>query len=82
MCNTFIRVNTCTLKGNINPINPEKEFTYEKHSIRYIGPVTWSKLSRHIKNSELIDSFKRQVRKVDIQNLLSEECKNCHLCNA
>ena len=56
--------------------------TYGKHSIGYIGPVIWSKLSRHNKNSESIDSFKRQVRKMDIQNLLSEEYKNCHLCNA
>ena len=45
-------------------------------------PVIWSKLSRHNKNSESIDSFKRQVRKMDIQNLLSEEYKNRHLCNA
>ena len=28
--------------------------TYGKHSIRYIGPVIWSKLSRQIKNSEPI----------------------------
>jgi hypothetical protein len=55
--------------------------TYGKHSIRYIGPVIWSKLNRDIKNSETISLFKRQVRKVDIEYLISEKCKNCYLCN-
>ena len=55
---------------------------YGKHSIRYIGPVIWSKLSKHIKSSVMLASFKNQVRKVDIESLLRTDkvCKNCHLC--
>ena len=29
-----------------------------------------------------VASFKNQLRKVDSENLVSEECKNGHLCNA
>ena len=55
-----------------------------KHSIRYIGPVIWFKLSGiHIKSSVTLASLKNHVRKVDIENLLrTDSCKNCHLCNS
>lgn len=36
----------------------------------YIGPVIWSKLSMHIDSSETLATFKNQVRKVNIENLL------------
>jgi len=55
--------------------------TYGKHSIRYMGPVIWSKLPKAIKESKSINMFKRQIRKVDIQELLNEKCLNCPLCN-
>ena len=55
-----------------------------KHSIRYIGPVIWFKLSGiHIKSSVTLASLKNQMRKVDIENLLrTDSCKKCHLCNS
>ena len=60
--------------------------TYGKHSIRYIGPVIWSKLSKHIQHKEFcnrLTSFKNQVRKVDIESLFrTDTCKSCHLCNS
>ena len=56
--------------------------TYGKHSLRYIGPVLWSKLRGNIKNSEPISIFKKQIRKVDMERLiLNNDCKNCQLCN-
>ena len=43
--------------------------TSGNHSIRYIGPIIWSKLSMRIKSSETLSSFKnQQVREVDIEN--------------
>ena len=52
-----------------------------KHSIRFIVPVIWFKLSGiHIKSSVTLESLKNQVRKVDIENLLgTDTCKKCHL---
>ena len=42
--------------------------TYGRHSLRYVGPVIWSKLiiSKDVKNAESIYSFKKKIRKVDL----------------
>ena len=34
--------------------------TYGRHSLRYVGPVIWSKLSKDVKNPESIYSFKKE----------------------
>ena len=43
--------------------------TYAKYSIRYLGPVIFSKLSMRITSSVTLASFNNQVRKVDIEKL-------------
>ena len=37
--------------------------TYEKHSIRYLGPYLWRKLLGHVRTQCDLNSFKRQLRK-------------------
>ena len=54
--------------------------TYRRHSLRYVGPVIWSKLSKDVKNAESIYSFKKKIRKVDLEQVITEGCKNCFLC--
>ena len=54
--------------------------TYGKNSLRYLGPVLWSKLDKVIKNSESLNSFKAKIRKLDLVGLLEDNCKNCALC--
>ena len=54
--------------------------TYGRHSLRYVGPVIWSKLSKDVKNAESIYSFKKKIRKVDLEQVITEGCKNCFLC--
>ena len=54
--------------------------TYRSHSLRYVGPVIWSKLSKDVKNAESIYSFKKKIRKVDLEQVITEGCKNCFLC--
>ena len=49
-------------------------------SLRYVGPVIWSKLSKDVKNAESIYSFKKKIRKVDLKKVITEGCKNCFLC--
>ena len=51
-------------------------------SLRYVGPVIWSKLSKDVKNAESIYSFKKKIRKVDLEKVITEGCKNCFLCCA
>ena len=40
----------------------------------------WSKLSKDVKNAESIYSLKKKIRKVDLEQVITEGCKNCFLC--
>ena len=51
-----------------------------RHSLRYVGPVIWSKLSKGVKNAESIDGVKKKISKVDLEQVITEGCKNCFLC--
>ena len=53
-------------------------------SLRYVGLVIWSKLSKDVKNAESIyTALKRKlIRKVDLEKVITEGCKNCFLCCA
>ena len=46
---------------------------FGKHSISYLGPVIWSKLSQYIRSSESVDIFKKhqisRALKSDVQYL-------------
>ena len=51
---------------------------YGKHSLRYLGPVIWSKLDGKIRALRTLQEFKNALHKVDIQSLISSNnCKNC-----
>ena len=52
-----------------------------KHSLRFMGPAIWSKLSKDVKNAESIYSFKKKIRKLDLEHIITEGCKNCFLCS-
>ena len=55
---------------------------YGEHSIRYVGPVNYMVQTKYAQ-WEFWNTFKNQVRKVDIENLLRTDiCKNCHKCNS
>ena len=49
--------------------------SYGKHSLRYVGPLLWSKL-----DSKLIGEFKRAIRKMDLERLACGYCDGCPLC--
>ena len=54
---------------------------YGKHSIRYLGPMIWSRLHSDIRNSKNLGIFKRNLRKIsDLSAMTSTENCNCHLC--
>jgi hypothetical protein len=44
---------------NIPTVNTVK---YGKHSLRYFGPLLWSKLHSSLRNSPSLTSFKRSIR--------------------
>ena len=43
--------------------------------LKTVGPVLWSKLSKNVKNAESIYSFKKKIRKVDLEKVITEGCK-------
>ena len=55
--------------------------SYGKHSIKYLGPMLWSKLDKEIRNSNSLNSFKNTIRKKNLEALLEEGCHNCPLCS-
>ena len=59
-----------------------KTVRHGKHSLRYFGPVLWSKLTFEERNIESLRSFKSAIQKRDLTDLVeSEQCTNCHLCH-
>ena len=49
---------------------------YGKHSLRYLGPVLWSRL----KNSPSLNMFKSAIRKLDINSILDNNCITAAIC--
>ena len=44
---------------------------FGRNSIRYMGPLIWSKLPRHLRMIETLNSFKRNISKVDISTFVN-----------
>ena len=55
---------------------------FGKHSISYLGPVIWSKLSQYIRSSESVDIFKKRIKSVELSNLMCNTCTDCFICNS
>ena len=53
---------------------------YGKHSIRYLGPYLWSRLSLSDRQQPSLDNFRRNIRKKDLASLVEGTCSNCALC--
>ena len=53
---------------------------YGKHSIRYLGPYLWSRLSSSDRQQPSLDNFRRNIRKKDLASLVEGTCSNCTLC--
>ena len=56
--------------------------TYGKHSLRCLGPFLWSKLDKKVKNSEFLNTFKAEIRKLYLVGMIEDNCKNCTLGNS
>jgi len=54
---------------------------FGKHSLRYFGPHLWAKLPTKIRGKPSLASFKKSIRKIDLENLIENNCSGCSLCN-
>ena len=59
-----------------------------KHSISYLGPYLWSRLSSSDRQRPSLDNFRRNIRKKDLTSLVEGTCTNIvtylslhHFCN-
>ncbi|PFX11844.1 hypothetical protein AWC38_SpisGene24297 [Stylophora pistillata] len=55
---------------------------YGKHSIRYYGPLLWSKLTKELRSEESLHAFKSKIRRTDMTVMIDDGCKKCALCNS
>ena len=53
--------------------------TYGKHRLRYLGPFLWSKLDKNVRNLETLNTFKTQIRKLDLVGMMEDNCKEREL---
>ena len=54
--------------------NADLTVRYGKHSIRYLGPYLWSRLSPSDRQQPSLDSFRRNIRKKDMTSLIEGTC--------
>ena len=56
---------------------------FGKHSVRYMGPLLWSKLDAKVREEQSVDAFKKLIRKQNLTVLIStNNCDNCVLRNS
>ena len=75
--------NTCTyfLRNSDFIIPRYNTVCYGKHSIRFLGPYIWSKLTANFRQSPSLQSFIRKVRKLDLNAIVHNNETCCSLCS-
>ena len=69
------RNNQYNLRNNDFIIPRVNTTGYGKHSVRYLGPVLWSKIDRKFRELKKVDQFKTVIRKIDpAKHILSNNC--------
>ena len=53
---------------------------YGKHSIRYLGPYLWSRLSAVDRKRLTIGNFRDSIRDKDLSALIDDACSYCAIC--
>ena len=56
-----------------------KTVTYGRHSLRFLGPQLWSKLSKEERNIGTLATFRTMIRK-DVTSFLEGCGSECRLC--
>ena len=56
---------------------------FGNYSVRYLGPLPWSKLDAKVREQQSVDAFKKLIRKQNLAAFIStNDCKNYVLCNS
>ena len=57
-----------------------KTITYGRHSLKFLGPRLWSKLSKEEGNIGTLGTFRSIIRKRDVTSFLEGCGSECRLC--
>ena len=83
ICNIFNNHNSSYFLRQSDFSTPSfNTVTYGKHSLRYLGPKLWGKLSPNVRSAETLNIFRKRIRKYDISLLIDDGCKGCSLCSS
>ena len=64
----------------VMPVYPVPRYNtvkYGKHSIRYLGPHIWGKISQELRSKTSLQAFRRGVRALNVPGLLDGTCGCC-----
>ena len=50
---------------------------YGRHSIRYLGPHIWGKISQELRSKTSLQEFRRELRALNVLGLLDGMCGCC-----
>lgn len=78
----ILRLNVSTHTKTLFSISMHNTITYGKHSLLYLGPTLWSKLTTADRSVTLLASLKNRISKPDLGSLLDGGCRSCALCNS
>ena len=77
------RSNQHNLRNNDFVVPRVNTTGYGKHSVRYLGPVLWSKIDWKFRELKTLYEFKGKIRMVDLaKHILANNCINCTLCHS
>ena len=60
------------------PVPSYNTVKYGRHSIRYLGPHIWGKISQELRSKTSLLEFSREVRTLNVLGLLDGTCGCCH----
>ena len=59
-----------------------KTVSYEKHSLRFLGPRLWAKVCKEERNIDTLAAFRKMIRKEDVTSIVEGCGTECRLCLA
>jgi len=59
-----------------------KTVSYGKHSLRFLGPQLWAKLSEEERKIDTLAAFRKLIRKKDVISIVEGCGTECRLCLA
>ena len=73
----------CFFFSQTSRYNANNTVNNGKQAIRYLGPYLWRKLPGNVRTQCDLNSFKRQIKKLDLESFLLEKCPTgCFLCHS